>query len=77
MGGIADLIRHGENGLLYEATSATALAAAIRGLFDRPGRLAEFARRLPKVKSIEADAAEWESAYEEVLGHRMVAGAIG
>jgi glycosyltransferase involved in cell wall biosynthesis len=77
MGGIADLVAHGENGLLYEATSSDALCAAIRALIDRPERLVEFSRRLPKVKSIAADAAEWETTYEEVLGRRVTAGAIG
>src|SRR5581483_6678645 len=75
MGGIADLVRHGENGLLYEATSARGLATALQQLIDSPERLAAFARRLPAVKPIRQDARECEDAYFAVLD-RAVAGAV-
>src|SRR5439155_15491353 len=61
MGGIAELVRDGENGLLYEATSAAELAAALSTLVDRPERLEHFRRNLPAVKSIAQDAVEWET----------------
>ena len=61
----------------WGAISSSALAAALRGLIDRPERLAELARRLPRVKSIAADAAAWEATYEEALGRPVAAGAIG
>jgi len=38
VGGHRELIRHGETGLLFEAGSATALAAAVRTLLDDHGR---------------------------------------
>ena len=76
MGGIADLIRHGENGFLYDAPSASALETALRDLIDHPDRLAEFGRRLPRVKSIAVDADEWDAAYAEVLGRSIPVGAI-
>jgi glycosyltransferase involved in cell wall biosynthesis len=75
MGGIADLVKHGENGLLYEADSPSALAAALRTLIEDPCRLTEFTRRLPAVKSIVVDAHEWDALYEEVLERRVPVGA--
>ena len=67
IGGIGGLLRDGWNGLLYEPRSSSALAAALRGLIDRPERVKEFAGRLPRAKSIEEDASEWEAMYVEVL----------
>jgi glycosyltransferase involved in cell wall biosynthesis len=76
MGGIADLIADEENGLLYDATSSKALEAALRYAIARPERLAEFSRRLPRVKSIAADALEWDAMYDEVLSRTRPAGAL-
>ncbi len=66
MGGIVDLISDGVNGLLYEAFSPPSLAAALRRLLDEPELLPAFARALPRVKSIDEDAEEWEQTYREV-----------
>ena len=76
MGGIADLIRHGDNGFLYDAASSRALESALRDLIAHPDWVVEFSRRLPQVKSIAADAAEWDAAYAEVLGRRVPVGAV-
>jgi glycosyltransferase involved in cell wall biosynthesis len=67
IGGMTGLIRHGWNGLLYDPRSPAALAEALRSLVARPERLAEFASRLPPVKSIADDAREWEANYREIL----------
>ena len=36
LGGLSEVVRDGENGLLFEAGSASALAGAIRRLVDEP-----------------------------------------
>jgi glycosyltransferase involved in cell wall biosynthesis len=64
MGGTTELVADGVNGLLYEATSPDALAAALLTLLDHPQRVAEMAGRVPPVKSIQEDAREWEARYE-------------
>jgi glycosyltransferase involved in cell wall biosynthesis len=75
MGGIAELIRHEQNGLLYDPpSSSAALAAALRRLIDDPARLASFAASRVPVKSIEEDAREWEAIYAEMIGRRTMAG---
>ena len=70
MGGIPGLVEHGVNGLLYDARSPDDLAGALRQLIDRPALLQELARRLPAVKSIGQDAAEWEAIYSALLRRR-------
>lgn len=67
IGGIADLVTEGRSGSLYEPTSASQLTAALRALIDRPDRLDEFRRSLPRVKTIEEDAGEWEAAYRDLI----------
>ncbi len=65
-GGIPGLVTDGLNGLTYDAYSPDALRTAIRRLLDDPGLVAQFAARLPPVRSIEDDAAGWEAIYERV-----------
>jgi len=66
-GGIPALITHDVNGLLYDAFSPAALAAALGTLIDDPERLGRLAAAAPTIKTIEDDAREWEARYERVL----------
>ena len=66
MGGTADLVRHGEWGLLYDADSPDSLAAALRSIIDNRTVLDAWAARLPTVKSIAEDAREWEATYQQL-----------
>lgn len=70
LGGIPDLVNDGVNGLLFTAGSPRALAVALQRLIDDPGLAGRLAARAPAVKSIEADAREWEARYERVLQAR-------
>ena len=70
IGGIVELVTHERNGLLYDPTSVDELAAALGGLIERPGRLVEFRRALPPVKTIAQDAREWEQTYTDLLRSR-------
>ena len=67
MGGTVDLVRHGEWGLLYEADSPDALAAALRSIVADRRVLDDWAARLPEVKSIAQDAREWEATYQQLV----------
>jgi glycosyltransferase involved in cell wall biosynthesis len=67
MGGIVDLIRHGEWGLLFDAGSPAALAEALRSILSDRRCLDDWTARLPAVKSIAENAREWEANYERVL----------
>lgn len=63
IGGLADLIDDGRNGLLVEPADAGALAAALQSLVDTPALLHSLSPASTSVKSIEDDAAEWEARY--------------
>jgi glycosyltransferase involved in cell wall biosynthesis len=67
MGGTADLVRHGESGLLYDADSPDSLAAALRSIVEDRHALEAWAACLPAVKSIAEDAREWEATYQELV----------
>jgi len=69
-GGIADLVEHEKNGLLYESHDPSALADALRRLIDDSSLLARLSRQMTPVKSIAQDAAEWDDVYAELLGCR-------
>ena len=69
IGGIADLVDDGRNGRLYDPTSPVELGAILRELLaDRRAlsTLSEGVRNTP-VKSIAADAREWEAIYADAL----------
>jgi glycosyltransferase involved in cell wall biosynthesis len=63
IGGITDLVRDGENGLLYPPESSSALAAALSGLATDRSRLPALRARATPVRSIDDDAIEWERRY--------------
>jgi glycosyltransferase involved in cell wall biosynthesis len=66
MGGIVDLIADQVNGLLYEASSPAALAAALRQLIDNPSRVSDLASGAPPVKTVEQDSREWDDVYQRL-----------
>ena len=70
MGGIVDLITDQVNGLLYDASSPAALAAALRQLIDDPGRVTALASAAPPVKTVQQDASEWDGVYERLRRSR-------
>jgi len=67
IGGLADLIQHDHNGLLFEPGNAESLAATLRALLEDPALLRRLRETQTGVKSIERDALEWETAYTDVL----------
>ena len=61
-GGPAELVRHGENGLVAEPT-----AEAVAGQLDALGRDKGLTERLGQAARRDADAHRWERAVEELL----------
>jgi glycosyltransferase involved in cell wall biosynthesis len=77
IGGVADLIDHEVNGLLYEPPgSPAALAAMLRRVIDAPSVLSDFTAKLPVVKSMDDDVVAWESIYEEVIDRGVQASLV-
>ena len=71
MGGVPELVTHGVNGLVYDAFSTDALRSCLQQLVDDRGLVESLAGRGPAVKTIEADALEWNARYEQVTGRTM------
>jgi glycosyltransferase involved in cell wall biosynthesis len=77
IGGIAELIDDGRTGLLHDPASTAELRERLRELIDHPQRLSELtdgARTIPRIKTIAADAGEWERRYAELVRGREPAG---
>ena len=70
IGGIADLVDEGRNGLLYDPASPDGLQTALRRLIDDPACLAGLARAITPVKAIADDASEWEAIYASLIAAR-------
>jgi glycosyltransferase involved in cell wall biosynthesis len=73
IGGIADLIEDGVNGLLVEPNAPVALAAALRELAGNRQRLHALSSAAPSVKSLEQDAERWEEVYRSVAARAQAA----
>ncbi|HEX7088480.1 MAG TPA: glycosyltransferase [Vicinamibacterales bacterium] len=70
MGGIPELVATGRGGLLVDPDSPADLAAAIRRLADEPELGPALAAAAPPVKSMDEDAADWETRYRAALASR-------
>jgi glycosyltransferase involved in cell wall biosynthesis len=68
MGGIPGLVRHGVNGLVYDAFSIDALRVCLQQLVDDRALVDELALGVPDVKTIEEDARQWDARYLQVTG---------
>jgi glycosyltransferase involved in cell wall biosynthesis len=66
LGGIAELIRHEENGLLVEPASRPAWAGALRRLVENPQLLEQLRRGIGPVRTMRDVAGEMAPVYERV-----------
>ena len=67
LGGMAEMVRHDQDGLLFEPGSPPALAAQICRLLDEPGLLAHLQRHVRPPMSIQDDARKLRKRYEQLL----------
>lgn len=70
IGGIAELVRHGENGLLVPPGDASALRDALSRLLREPELLASLAARPPVARTIEDDVRGLRAGYAGEREHR-------
>ena len=68
MGGVPELVTHGVNGLLYEPFSTDALRSCLHQLANDRELVEALASGGLDVKTIEADALEWDARYQQVTG---------
>ena len=64
LGGMAEMVTPGRNGLLFPPGNAAVLSARIRRLLDEPDLLEHLRRGIERPMSIEQDAAEMKHRYE-------------
>jgi glycosyltransferase involved in cell wall biosynthesis len=67
IGGIPELVRDGENGLLFKAGDVNELRSKIQYLIDNPQEIEKMRERIPPVKSIEEHAKEIEEIYARLI----------
>jgi glycosyltransferase involved in cell wall biosynthesis len=64
LGGMAEAVRHGENGLLFEPGDSEDLARQLRRLTEEPRLLEELGRNAGGVRPVEDSVDEMLSLYE-------------
>ena len=67
LGGMAELVRHEQNGLLFPVGDSAGLRSALARLSSESGLLERLRRGIPKVRSIEQDADETRAVYGELI----------
>jgi glycosyltransferase involved in cell wall biosynthesis len=70
LGGMADLVQDGVNGLLFEAGDAGDLRRKITALVNDHGILEKLRKGIPRIKTIEEDAKDMEGRYQGLLERR-------
>jgi glycosyltransferase involved in cell wall biosynthesis len=75
LGGIRDLVKHGDNGLLVPPNNVRALRAALLRLLKEPGLLSHLRHNVPSPAGIEELATFMHDAYARVLTHTQRTGA--
>jgi glycosyltransferase involved in cell wall biosynthesis len=71
LGGMAELVHHNENGLLFERENANSLREQIRRLLDEPQLLEQLRAGIQPVKSVQVEMDELEEIYQCVTGKYM------
>ncbi len=71
IGGMAELVRDGENGLLFRAGDVEELRRKIRYCINNPDGVRRMGQSAPKIKSIRENVEELEKIYEEIVSQRI------
>jgi len=70
IGGMRELVTHERDGLHFKTGDPGALAAVLRRLAREPGLLDRLARGVPRLKTLEEDAAQMEARYVALVEAR-------
>jgi glycosyltransferase involved in cell wall biosynthesis len=69
LGGMAELVQSGVNGLLFPVGDSAALATAIRRIADDRQLLAQYAQHIPPVRTIAQETDELEHLFLGLIAH--------
>jgi glycosyltransferase involved in cell wall biosynthesis len=72
IGGIPELVRDGENGLLFEPRNVAAIRRAVERVLAEPSALARFSAASGMARSFAADVAGLETIYRDILRARSL-----
>jgi glycosyltransferase involved in cell wall biosynthesis len=72
IGGIPELINDRINGLLFEPGNVDDLKEKMQYVIDNPAIIEEFRKNIPRVKSIEDNAAEMEHIYSKLIARENI-----
>ena len=67
LGGMAEAVQHGTNGLLFERGNVDDLVSQIQRIINEPCLMQELINGIPNVKSIEEETDELEKTYQGLL----------
>lgn len=70
LGGMSEVVIHGENGLLFGLDDAEDLARQLRRVMEEPGLLEKLRGGIGPVKTVEENVDELETLYAELLEER-------
>jgi len=71
LGGMAEFVKHEENGLLFELENAEDLARQLRRLGEEPGLIEKLRAGIGPVKTVEDDVDELEVLYSKLLDGKV------
>jgi glycosyltransferase involved in cell wall biosynthesis len=74
LGGMAELVEDGKNGLLFETGSAESLASKLNLLVDEPDLLRKFSMRINPVRPVKEEMDELEEIYSSLVKHKLSEG---
>lgn len=74
LGGMAELVEDGKNGLLFETGSAESLASKLSLLVDEPDLLRKFSMRINPVRPVKEEMDELEEIYSSLVKHKLSEG---
>lgn len=67
--GIAEQVKHGENGLLFEFNQLSSLKKQLERLIENPSLLEFFRQNIPPVRSFEQVTEETLAVYNSVISN--------
>jgi len=67
IGGMAELVKHKHNGLLFRVGDFRDLYRKIMMFIENPGLISELSAKSPSIKSIEENAQELEKIYQDLI----------
>jgi len=72
IGGMAELVKHKANGLLFKVGDSEDLYRKIMVLIENPSLIRELSANVPSIKSVEENAEELEKIYKDLIANSEI-----